>query len=170
MIKMPMALRVVGIVAIATVAAVLCVVCTDLNDRLRPYCVWFSEKVVFPALFEDPGPFPDCPDPEPSDEHEPIEVQAQRSIEWTQACTKAKLDHASALTEHAERRAMVAYTIVEVSAAFAPALVSSVLVCLLMLRLMKRRWAIDGYTRCGNCGYILKGLKEPRCPECGTAI
>ena len=26
----------------------------------------------------------------------------------------------------------------------------------------------DGYTRCGKCGYILTGLPEPRCPECGT--
>ena len=25
----------------------------------------------------------------------------------------------------------------------------------------------DGLTRCGNCGYILKGISEPRCPECG---
>jgi len=28
----------------------------------------------------------------------------------------------------------------------------------------------DGHTRCGKCAYILKGLKEPRCPECGTRI
>ena len=28
----------------------------------------------------------------------------------------------------------------------------------------------DGHTRCGHCGYILKGLPEPRCPECGEAI
>lgn len=25
----------------------------------------------------------------------------------------------------------------------------------------------DRLTRCGVCGYILKGLTEPRCPECG---
>ncbi len=25
-------------------------------------------------------------------------------------------------------------------------------------------------TRCGTCGYILAGLREPCCPECGTAI
>ena len=28
----------------------------------------------------------------------------------------------------------------------------------------------DDHTRCGNCGYILKGLTEPRCPECGERI
>lgn len=31
------------------------------------------------------------------------------------------------------------------------------------------RWERD-YTRCGRCGYILSGLQEPRCPECGVAI
>ena len=28
----------------------------------------------------------------------------------------------------------------------------------------------DGLTRCGRCGYILKELPEPRCPECGQRI
>lgn len=28
----------------------------------------------------------------------------------------------------------------------------------------------DGHTHCGKCGYILNGLTEPRCPECGQAI
>jgi uncharacterized paraquat-inducible protein A len=28
----------------------------------------------------------------------------------------------------------------------------------------------DGNTYCGNCGYILRGLPEPRCPECGQRI
>jgi hypothetical protein len=36
-------------------------------------------------------------------------------------------------------------------------------------RLLSRRPG-DGYTRCGRCGYILEGLKEPRCPECGHRI
>lgn len=26
------------------------------------------------------------------------------------------------------------------------------------------------HIRCLKCGYILKGLSEPRCPECGQAI
>jgi hypothetical protein len=25
-------------------------------------------------------------------------------------------------------------------------------------------------TRCRNCGYILRGITEPRCPECGERI
>ena len=31
------------------------------------------------------------------------------------------------------------------------------------------RWDSD-HTRCGPCGYILNGLTEPRCPECGSVI
>ncbi len=29
---------------------------------------------------------------------------------------------------------------------------------------------IDHETRCRECNYILRGLKEPRCPECGERI
>ena len=25
-------------------------------------------------------------------------------------------------------------------------------------------------TRCRKCGYILRGISEPRCPECGERI
>ncbi|UCG32130.1 MAG: hypothetical protein JSU68_10735 [Phycisphaerales bacterium] len=28
----------------------------------------------------------------------------------------------------------------------------------------------DEHTRCGTCGHILKGLTEPRCPECGQPM
>lgn len=28
----------------------------------------------------------------------------------------------------------------------------------------------EGLTRCGHCGYALRGLTEPRCPECGHAF
>ena len=28
----------------------------------------------------------------------------------------------------------------------------------------------DGETRCRRCQYILRGLPEPRCPECGERI
>ena len=28
----------------------------------------------------------------------------------------------------------------------------------------------DAETRCRNCGYILRGISEPVCPECGTQI
>ncbi len=28
----------------------------------------------------------------------------------------------------------------------------------------------DAETRCRKCGYILRGLVEPRCSECGEAI
>jgi len=38
----------------------------------------------------------------------------------------------------------------------------------LLLRFLRPR--ADGLTRCGRCGYILKGLSTPRCPECGKRI
>ncbi len=28
----------------------------------------------------------------------------------------------------------------------------------------------DAMTRCRQCGHILRGLSEPRCPECGERI
>lgn len=28
----------------------------------------------------------------------------------------------------------------------------------------------DGHLHCLKCGYILKGITEPRCPECGERI
>jgi hypothetical protein len=34
-------------------------------------------------------------------------------------------------------------------------------------------WRLVGYrgpTRCGPCGYTLRGLRGPRCPECGREI
>jgi hypothetical protein len=34
----------------------------------------------------------------------------------------------------------------------------------------RRRGTPDGHTRCGHCGYILRGLEEPRCSECGEPI
>lgn len=34
----------------------------------------------------------------------------------------------------------------------------------------RRGFEPDGNTRCGRCGYILRGLVEPRCSECGNRI
>jgi len=37
-----------------------------------------------------------------------------------------------------------------------------------------REWGpplvIDNETRCRKCGYILRGIPEPRCSECGESI
>jgi rubrerythrin len=33
-----------------------------------------------------------------------------------------------------------------------------------------RRNFLDDETRCRKCGYILKGIKEPICSECGEKI
>jgi hypothetical protein len=29
---------------------------------------------------------------------------------------------------------------------------------------------VDGETHCRKCGHILRGISEPRCPECGEPI
>ncbi len=40
-------------------------------------------------------------------------------------------------------------------------------VVLVVLQTRKQR---DRETRCRKCGYILRGISEPRCPECGERI
>ena len=35
---------------------------------------------------------------------------------------------------------------------------------------LRRRFAESKKTRCGKCGYILRGITEPRCPECGERV
>ncbi len=39
-----------------------------------------------------------------------------------------------------------------------------------LMHLLTPREPRDGHTRCGKCGYILKGLTELRCSECGESI
>jgi hypothetical protein len=41
---------------------------------------------------------------------------------------------------------------------------------LMFSKLYRRRLRDTEYLRCLKCGYILKGLSEPRCPECGERI
>ncbi len=36
--------------------------------------------------------------------------------------------------------------------------------------LSRNRSKRDNETRCRKCGYILKGISEPRCSECGERI
>jgi len=39
-----------------------------------------------------------------------------------------------------------------------------------LLHMLTPKERLDGETRCRKCGYILKGLTEPRCSECGERI
>jgi hypothetical protein len=36
--------------------------------------------------------------------------------------------------------------------------------------LSRRRERYESQTRCRRCQYILRGISEPRCPECGERI
>jgi hypothetical protein len=40
----------------------------------------------------------------------------------------------------------------------------------LLTRFFGPEQANDGETRCRKCGYILRGITEPRCSECGEII
>ncbi len=60
---------------------------------------------------------------------------------------------------------------------FAPSLVFllsslSILAALggLLMACLKHAQEDSEHLRCLKCGYILKGLSEPRCPECGKKI
>ncbi len=44
------------------------------------------------------------------------------------------------------------------------------IVAAVLAHVLTPRETKDGHTRCGKCGYILKGLTEPRCSECGERI
>ncbi len=53
---------------------------------------------------------------------------------------------------------------------FAVAFVPGPIVATVLAHVLTPRETKDGHTRCGKCGYILKGLTEPRCSECGEQI
>ena len=43
-------------------------------------------------------------------------------------------------------------------------------VCLAIVLVRSRSVKSDGLPRCRKCGYLLVGLRDPRCPECGTGF
>lgn len=51
-----------------------------------------------------------------------------------------------------------------------PALLPTLFVYGLLTRRYYRTKGHDDELRCRKCQYILRGLTEPRCPECGEAI
>jgi len=55
--------------------------------------------------------------------------------------------------------------------ALIPVMLTPVLVYgLLTWHVHPKRPFLDGETRCRKCGYILRGIPEPRCSECGERI
>ncbi len=53
---------------------------------------------------------------------------------------------------------------------FAVAFVPGPIIATVLVHMLTPKVMLDGHTRCGKCGYILKGLTEPRCSECGDRI
>jgi hypothetical protein len=168
-----MALRLVGSVAVATLVTVLFMVCTGVDGYVDTCCQWMAHKVIARWLIPPPQ-WPDAlPEPVYSGEDDDDQARAifkKRHEEWVHVTVRAKADYFVARDDHKARIRSIEGKLRRVSLVLAPAFLSGALMYFLMLRLMKRRSAIDGHTHCGNCGYILKGLQEPRCPECGTAI
>ena len=62
--------------------------------------------------------------------------------------------------------------VTNVCAVFAglPILLVALLTYGILRYLFTRRVIADGETRCRKCEYILRGITEPRCPECGERI
>lgn len=51
-----------------------------------------------------------------------------------------------------------------------PAILVAFIVYGLLTRVLGSGAGADGETRCRKCGYILRGISAPRCPECGERI
>lgn len=51
-----------------------------------------------------------------------------------------------------------------------PAILLAFIAYGLLTRFTGARAEEDGETRCRNCGYILRGLSEPTCSECGERV
>jgi hypothetical protein len=51
-----------------------------------------------------------------------------------------------------------------------PAILVAFVAYVLLTRFTGGRVEEDRETRCRNCGYILRGLREPTCSECGEQI
>lgn len=53
---------------------------------------------------------------------------------------------------------------------FAYSVVGLSLLLSLAVFIRRRIWPVYGVHQCEKCGYDLRGLPQPRCPECGTAF
>src|SRR5262245_50444698 len=53
---------------------------------------------------------------------------------------------------------------------FVPASVATLLINALITKYLKPLSLMDSETRCRKCRYILRGITEPRCSECGERM
>jgi hypothetical protein len=62
-----------------------------------------------------------------------------------------------------------AFVLAAIYAVFAAALITLAVISARSIRRVRRQLP-DAGPYCTECGYSLRGLPEPRCPECGTAF
>ena len=62
------------------------------------------------------------------------------------------------------------YLITGTIISYGPACIISISVYTLLTRFFGPKDKLEKETRCRKCGYILRGIPEPRCPECGERI
>ncbi len=121
---------------------------------------------VPPAPVKPPGPW--------ASEEEAARAEMEFRVvcaEWD--ALRAKND--ALLAQIAEREERIRHTeertafLIQDAWIYVVAMFASVLTMAIFARL-PRRGTLDGHTRCGQCGGILKGLTEPRCAKCGCPL
>lgn len=91
--------------------------------------------------------------------------------QWRSGKTRAEIQYKFQLDLYRSRLRPVVQLYQWTTLASTASAVAAAMAIAMMFLLFRRRSNFgDGYTHCGTCGYILKGLEEPRCPECGNAI
>ncbi len=161
--------RLVLSVGAATTLTALIAHSSGQRDRV----VAAGERLLQRVLPRTAAPQPLAPPPIAPDG--PWDSQEDESTAWAEYSRaqaqwhRAKMDGEALATQHAASRLAAIREYSEAGWIGLVALPSSVTTVTLFL-LLPHRGAVDTHTRCGHCGYILRGLTEPRCAECGKEI
>lgn len=170
--------RILIAVVIAAVITPVLVIGTGLANHVDSVSIWVIDR-LYPLVFPLPKPPEEPPRPEEPqiDPQLPDRVKAillfnhaEKVRDWYRAVSEGIAYYEYKRASHQVRIRRLHTTGTQVGRVFCSGLVGGLLACVLLMALSRRRAILDEHTRCGNCGHILKGLSEPRCPECGRAI